>query len=275
MVRYVQRKDTGLQMPPALPRAELPVDGELVIDLMGDLHVGSPACDEARIAADVAETAADPRRYLVLNGDLLNNDLKASKHGGVYEAARSPDAALDWLEELLGDTVRGRILAIVGGNHDHRTTHQTGIDPIRQLAARLKLADKYLPHGGFVTTCHGTHKASRHRSGAPRGIEYTGFVSHGTGNGPSSVSAERVCRVFHADWYGLGHTHTPLATGELYYMRCPQTGTVVPHTKRVAVSGAYLGYEGYALERRYVPRPPGRASLALADGRKAVRVWLP
>lgn len=260
--------------PPALPRRDLPVEGELVIDLMGDLHVGAAGCDERRILADLAETAADPRRYLVLNGDLLNNDTKAAKHGGVYEATKNPDAALDWLEAAL-EPVRDRILALVGGNHDHRTFNQSGIDPVRQLASRLKIADRYLPHGGFVWTRHGRARGTRARDGAPRGIEYTGFVSHGTGNGPSSTSAERICRSFHADWYGLSHTHAPLTTAEIYYQLYPQTGTVVAHTKRVAVSGAYLDYEGYALERRYVPRPHGRTSVALADGEKKVAIWLP
>lgn len=260
--------------PPLLPRVDLPVAGTLTIDLYGDLHVGSPAFDQARFLADLAGTIADPSHYLVLNGDLLDLSNKHQKHGGVYEQHLAPDAALDRLVEWL-TPARDKILAITSGNHDNYAFAAVGIDPIAQLAARLGLADRYLRHGGFLWTRHGRAEGSNDRAGRPRGIEYVGFLSHGTGSGPSSTAAERVARSFHADWYALAHTHTPLATGELYYQVYPQTGTVVAHTKRVAVSGSYLDYAGYALEKRLVPRPTGKGAVRLADGQKRVEICLP
>lgn len=260
--------------PPVLPRRDLDLSGDLVIDLYGDLHVGSPAFDEARFLADLAETARDPRRYCLFNGDLLDLSHKHQKHSGVYEALYAPETALDKLEEWLG-TVRDKILVLTSGNHDGYGFAQVGIDPTRQLASRLKLADRYMRHGGFVRTAHGRKLDSSHRKGGAIPVEYCGFVNHGTGLGPSSVSAERVARSFHADWYALAHTHNPMQLAETYYQVYPQTGTVVEHTKRVVVSGSYLKYEGYALEKRLVPRPNGRASLTLADGRKKVLVCLP
>lgn len=260
--------------PPLLPRVDLPVAGDLTIDCYGDLHVGSPAFDQAAFLADLAVTAADPNRYLVLNGDLLDLSNKHQKHGGVYEAYMAPELALDKLEEWL-TPVSKKILAITSGNHDGYAFASVGIDPVRQLAARLRVADRYMRHGGFLWTRHGESATGRDRHGAKRGIEYVGFIAHGTGNGPSSTSAERVARSFHADYYVLGHTHVALQTAETYWQVYPQTGTVVEHTKRVVVAPSYLKYAGYALEKRLVPRPTGRAALTLADGRKRVSVCLP
>lgn len=262
--------------PPLLPRVEVNITGTLRLDMMGDLHVGHPACDLARISQDLKAIEADPARYLMLNGDLINLDTKLQKHDGIFRAKMSGDDALDWLENALEPLAdMGKIIAITGGNHDHRGSSQVGIDPIKQLAARLRIAGAYLPHGGFVWTRHGTAIRSHSRSGEPRGIEYIGFLSHGTGNAPTSASAERVTRTFQADWYGLGHTHTPLSTAEISYSVYPQTGTVVARTKRVGVGGSYLNYADYALEKRMVPRPIGMTSFLLADGEKSVQVLLP
>jgi hypothetical protein len=260
--------------PPKLPRRDLDLDGPLVIDLYGDLHLGSPAFDQARFLADLAETVAAPNRYLVLNGDLLDMSGKHQKHGGVFEQTMDPNKALDLLEEWL-TPARDKILVITSGNHDDRGYAQAGLDPLAQLAARLKVGDRYLRNGGWVITRHGTNAEARHRKGGRIPVEYWGFVSHGTGMGPSSTSAERVCRSYHADWYALGHTHTPLTGAEDYFEPYPQTGSIVKHTKRWVVSGGYLDYAGYALEKRLVPRPIGRASVTLADGRKRVSVCLP
>lgn len=262
-----------MQGPPVLPRVDLDHSGPLEIDIYGDLHVGSPAFDEARFLEDLKETRHGGR-HLVLNGDLFDMSGKHQKHGGIYEAKLSPEDCIDRLEGWLAP-VADKILAVTSGNHDGWGFAAVGIDPVRQLVARLRVADRYMRHGGFLWTRHGRAQGTADRHGKPRGIEYIGFIAHGTGNSASSVSAERVARSFHADYYILGHTHAPLSTSETYYSVYPQNGSVVEHTKRIVVAPSYLSYAGYALEKRLIPRPIGKATVSLADGRKRVDVWLP
>lgn len=260
--------------PPLLAALDLPVEGTLIVDFYGDLHVGSPHFAREKFEADLAETLADPARIAVFNGDLFNLDTKAQKHGGLYEATMDLDGCIDYLEARLAP-LGAKVALATEGNHDQRAYDQIGLSPVKQLMARLRLADRYAPHGGWLWTKHGKCRNSHRHEGGARPIQYTGYFNHGTGLGPSSTSAERIVRSVRADYYGLSHTHTNLSSGEIVYEPHLPTGTVIAHEKKLAVSPAYLEYGGYALDRRYVPRPLGKAEFHLSDGDRKVRVVLP
>lgn len=275
----VCKGDSGLsvayQGPPCLPKRELPVTGPLVIDVYSDIHVGARGFLESRFLRDLDETLREGR-YAVLNGDLFNAAMRDHKHGGVYEEVKNVEESLDFLDTALAPLVDAdRILAITGGNHDGYVWSRAGIDPVRQLAARLRIADRYMQHGGWLWTAHGRAKASGTRLGEPRPIEYKGFVYHGTGNGASSTAVERVAATFEADYYLSGHTHAPLATVGERWNVYPQNGAIRVQPWTAAVGGSYLGYGGYALEKTLKPRPNGKLTLTLHDGEKRVDVRLP
>lgn len=251
------------------------VQGPLTVSVFGDLHLGSPHCDQALFEQHLAEVLADPAHLAVFVGDLFQVDTKREKHAGVYEQTLTLDGAIDVLETLLTPLAAAKqIGAVLRGNHDERAYHQVGIDPVAQLCARLRIADRYARDGCFLRTRHGRATYSRASNGQPRPIEYTGFLSHGTGNGAGSLSAERIITGFVADWYGLGHTHAPLATVPRRHSLHLPTHTVQEQEMRVLVTGSYQRYSDYALARRLVPRGLGRVRLILADGVKGMEVRL-
>lgn len=263
------------QGPPALPRLHLPVSGTLTIDVYSDIHVGARGFLEAKFLKDIEETRVKGR-YAVFNGDLFNAAMRDAKHGGVYEEVKNLDESIDFLDKLLEPLAQDdRILAITGGNHDGYAWNRAGIDPVRQLASRLHLAHRYMPHGGWVTTQHGVARRTGTRDGQPRPIEYKGFFYHGTGNGASSASVEKIAAKFGADYYASGHTHAPLVvTGERWDVY-PQTDTVRVSPWVAGVGGSYLRYGGYALEKTLTPRGNGKLTIMLADGTKDVDMRLP
>lgn len=254
-----------------VPRAELPVSGTLTIDCYSDLHVGSFLCDTDLLEKHLKATAADPSRYLVLNGDLFNSEVKSAKHGGVYQDKLNLDESLDYLEKLLLP-LAPKILAITGGNHDARAFNSAGIDPVKQLAARLRVGDRYMRAGGYLATRHGEATGSRDRFGKPRPIEYAGFIHHGTGISATLAAMRLAALVHKADYHTFGHTHQivdfPLEWWELY----PQTQTVVRRTATVGVSGSYLRYGGYVAEQAMRPTRLGHISYHLRDGEKRVDI---
>lgn len=263
------------QGPPCLPKLTLPVSGTLTIDVYADIHVGAKGFLETKFLHDIAATL-DQGHYAVFNGDLFNAAMRDAKHGGVYEEVKTLDEAIDFLDDALGPLARaGRILAITGGNHDGYAWNRAGIDPVRQLAARLRIADRYMQHGGWLWTAHGRAERSASRTGEPRPIEYRGWLSHGTGNSAASASVEKIAASFEADYYAFGHTHVPLIlTGERWGVY-PQTGTVIRQPYMMGVGGSYLQYGGYALEKTLKPRPNGKLTIMLADGVKDVDMRLP
>lgn len=92
---------------------------------------------------------------------------------------------------------------------------------------------------------------------------------------PNSTNLQRVTDGFDADFYALGHTHTPMAISGTRYDLNRHSDTVTEHRWVAAVGGSYLAYEGYPLERRMRPRPTGRLTFLLAGDRHHVEVRTP
>jgi predicted phosphodiesterase len=254
--------------PPHLPRRPLAVEGTLTIDVYSDIHVGAKGFLERRFLRDLKETLDAPHRYLVLNGDLFNAAMRDAKHGGIHEETMTLDEAIDWWEAKLKDHPE-KILGIVGGNHDKRAWDKVGIDPVRQLAARLKVADRYMQDGGFISTEHGKNKKTG------RTLIYSGFYSHGTGSWPNSTNVQKITETYLADYYAMGHTHTPMTIAGVWYDCLPNSDTVVERPWIAGVGGSYLDHSGYALERRLRARPNGRLSFHLNGTERDIVAEIP
>ena len=118
---------------------------EIVIVPIADVHLGDAHANWKKLRELVNAIASGYDTFTILNGDLIDNAIKASV-GDIYSANLSP---MDQMEEIikiiqpLADA--GKILAITTGNHEARTYKHTGIDVSRHIAHRLGLEDRYAP----------------------------------------------------------------------------------------------------------------------------------
>lgn len=257
-----------------LPRFDAETTGDLTIDLYSDVHVGSRAFDKALFEKHLAETLATPDRICVFLGDLLQADLKSGKHAGVYTATMTNDEALDYLDEQL-TPLTDKIAGFVIGNHDLRIYDATGIDPMKQLCSRLRLADRYAPFGAVLQTRHGKSLYSLNSRGKERPLDYFGYLNHGTGNSTTTASIERVGATIEGlDWSASGHTHAPHASADRVFSIDRQHGTVSNRDRRFVVTGSYQDYDDYAKDRRMKARPLGRVQIVLSGDERKVTVKL-
>ena len=75
----------------------------------------------------------------MLNGDLMNKAIKTSKSDS-YKEKMTIEQEQDFLVELL-KPIKNKILYMVQGNHEYRTSITSGIDPLRYVAKALDLLD--------------------------------------------------------------------------------------------------------------------------------------
>ncbi len=83
----------------------------------GDIHWGSPNCNNDFVHQVVAEIVADPLARVVLMGDLAENAVLGSK-SDVYMQVIHPQKQVEEICELL-DPIKKKILFAIDGNSQH------------------------------------------------------------------------------------------------------------------------------------------------------------
>lgn len=217
---------------------------------LGDIHLGSKHFAKKEFEATLEYIKGSPERFVVLNGDLINNAIKTSV-SDVYSEKLTPDEAIDKLYEYL-EPIKDRILGVVSGNHCDRTYKLTGVDILKNLCYRLGLVDRYSPIANIIFISFGK---SRGRENVRN--TFSVYQSHGNGGGRTvgakTNSLHRMSQIVHADIYIHSHTHTPIIFKEDYVMTsCKNKGIAM--TSRLFVNtNAYEGFGGYG--ERMLLRP--------------------
>ena len=121
----------------------------LELYVFSDMHVGDPRFNRNLFEQIRSWILAEPHRYCLLNGDIMNTALPDSP-GGPYDDVLSPEEQLEWCQEAF-EPLRDRILAITQGNHEYRIAKRTSLHVLRRLADHLGLKDRYFPDGVLLT----------------------------------------------------------------------------------------------------------------------------
>ena len=231
---------------------ELSSDFEtLEIYPLSDVHIGDPLLDEKRLYQFRDEILAEPNRYVICNGDLINNAIANSVGDNVEEVYRI-DEQIAIVAQFL-EPIKDRILVMHEGNHEKRSYRHAEIWPTWEMARQLRITPVYSRYPYILYIKFG--KQSGYRS--DRKQAYTLFGKHGTAGGkrPGSKlnNVQDMAGVVDADIYLQSHTHTPIAYRESYIRLNTRNNKKMPVEKLFVNSTAFLHYGGYGAEYGYRP----------------------
>lgn len=220
---------------------------EIKIIPLSDWHIGSPQCDEVLIkqVCDYIESHDDV--YCILNGDLVDNNLRNSV-GNVFDQTMSPlDQVVRAAYYLQGIAKKGKIINMTSGNHEDRGDKE-GLSPSQLLLAKLmqydpSLNERYCEDGAytFLTLCREANK--KHK------LTFTIFNLHGNGGG-SKIGAkitrlDDMANIIPAHIYIRSHTHQPETHRGLMMSVSLNNHTVREEPCVFINCNAYLKYGGY------------------------------
>lgn len=229
-----------------------------------DLHVGSKEFQEAEFQKTSRYIMAEPNRFVVLAGDIVDNGVKSSVTSP-YEALMQPREQRIYAAELLYPLV-SRVLCVVPGNHCYRSIKDVDADPMEIIASKLNIEHLYRPDIAFLKLDVG--ERTDHTKRPPR---YCVAVTHGAGNGSllgaGLSKSESFALSLGVDLMITGHSHRP-STAPTTRLECDMgKGVMVSREVRIMIATGWLSYGGYPARKMLKPLPI-RPNHAILNGRE-------
>lgn len=227
---------------------------------LSDTHMGCLEFKEDQFKAVPEWVMADPNRYVIITGDLINNGLKNSV-SDVYEEIIPPGKQPDKAAELLAP-MASRIVAMTSGNHEHRTKKDADIDPTDIIA--LKILEKtgikvpVLHDGGFVQVRWGERP-----NGKPWSEEI--YATHGSGRGDAKAMLERIGRMVVARVNIAGHKHQELSFTDSILTLDRRNQKEVFFKRLFMCAPGFMGWGRYAKRALYKPTATGAPTLTFTS----------
>lgn len=209
---------------------------------VGDAHIGSPDWNKDKMLDWQHQVLNDPVARVVIVGDMVENNLKASR-GNCFESLLSPMEQKRELKEFL-EPISHLILGAVPGNHEYRSRMEADYCPLYDVMAKLDIEDLYRPNMAFL-------KMSVGEKNKDRQFTYTMVLAHG--------SAEKKTENFSyaidgMDVFVVGHTHRPLnGFPEKIVIDSKNDQIRLERVTRVVVP-SFQKLGGYVLKGMYAPQ---------------------
>lgn len=174
---------------------------------LADLHIGAKSCRMNDIKKILKEIETSKNTYCVLAGDVIDNGIIAGKGLGVYDNKCSPMEQIKNCVELLRPLAKkGKILAVVSGNHEDRTTKFVDVNPLYLICSELGIQDVYRDSLAIVKIQLGS---VGNNEGVCKRQTYTIMVHHGKGSSETAIKKDHdfINSFEGADVIITGHTH--------------------------------------------------------------------
>lgn len=231
---------------------------------------------EQEFIAFIEDVRKNPDVYLILGGDLIDNGTKSSVTNP-FHATMPPSVQKREMANILMP-VKDRILCIIPGNHERRSTKDADDDPCLDIACMLDISHLYRENVAFLhlqvgeqTNNSGTRKAGRQRP------SYNIVVVHGNGGGILTGGAVNRAESFGyvidgMDMLVVGHTHKPFTTqpGKILIDARNDSVTIKPF--KVVSMTSWLKYGGYAARGMMRPTTHCLQTITLRSNRKEMNV---
>ena len=227
---------------------------------LGDLHVGSEQFNHERFQKWLDIVKKDQQGVVVLVGDMLDNGLKNSKTNS-YEQLR-PREQKRLLVDYLGQ-IESKILAVVQGNHEYRSTYLTDHCPLYDALVMLDLEELYRENFGFLKLALGKKNHERQ-------FAYTFALAHGKTKNKNEKFGVAIDGM---DVFITGHTHQPYSTFPAKIVIDPRNETVSQKGYVHISVPSFLDFGGYALRDMYLPQDNEKFPvIELSGTKKEVKV---
>lgn len=232
-------------------RCDLPYAEVIEIHPLADIHLGDIHSDFKIVTKKLEHIQNTENAYCILNGDLMDAAI-ASSVGDTYGAALQPMEQLQQCVKIF-EPIKGKILAVLPGNHEQRIYKADGLDITSLMCSQLGIQEKYSPTTALLFIRFGQgNRSSRYRPQL-----YTIYVTHGTGGGRREGGKVNrladLASIVDADVYVHAHTHLPLVFKEAFF-RVSRSNSSVDETEKLFVNtAASLSYGGYGDAQGYKP----------------------
>ena len=146
---------------------------------IADVHFGSLNHQESAWATFIDNLLQEEDSYVILDGDLINNNTRSSVGSPFDDLVRPRDQKIAMAKFL--EPIRDKILCITSGNHENRSLKDADDDPTYDIACKLDIEDIYRPNAAFMKIGIGSHSKNAEDSRCKQ--IYTFAVTHGSGGG--------------------------------------------------------------------------------------------
>ena len=240
---------------------------------ISDVHFGSLDHKEKEWNAFCDLIKRTPNAYVILGGDLINNNTRSSV-GSPWDDTIRPREQKKRMVEML-EPIKDRILCCVTGNHEARTMKEAEDDPTYDIMTKLDLEHLYRPNVCFMKISLGKRK----RDGVPIQT-YTFAVTHGAGGGIYTGATvnrnERFGNVIDGlDCLVVGHTHKGTVTKPSKIVIDRKNAKVSMSHYTVISMVSWMNYGGYALKKMLLPSQvadPQMLKLSMNEHKKRIEV---
>lgn len=210
-----------------------------------DLHYGNEQFDLNRWKKLKTEILAEPNRYCIFVGDLMEMAVPGSK-SDVFSQTVPPEAQKEWVSYEMGELAE-RIIAVVSGNHEHnRATKLCGLYPLYDACCWAKVQDKYRENFAVVDIGVSVRQETQGRQ-----YHYAGFVTHKAKDLKNWSTADTLEGF---DFMLYGHDHDPKEHARAHLIYDGKNKIVRTKSIETVNAGSFLSYGGYAARAAY--RPP-------------------
>ena len=223
-----------------------------------DLHYGNEQFNLTKWNRLHDLILAEPNRYVVWIGDLLENAVPNSR-SSVFDQMYSPQEQKEYITALFKE-FKSRTIAILDGNHEYnRSTRMCGLYPLLDCAAMAGISDRFRSAYAVMDIGVGSNS---HRD-KNRQLRYVGFATH---RAKSLKSFASVDALEGFDFFLCGHDHEAddHPRGKLVYNGVRRTVSV--KSVDVINCGSFLRYGGYGARAGYRPKSDKLYKLVLRGG---------
>lgn len=251
---------------------KFPTNDDIHLHFIADVHLGAQEHLTQEWENFCASVLEDPKAYIILGGDLINNATRASV-SNIFDETMRPREQKQIMVKMLSP-LKDRILCALPGNHEGRSGKDADDDPMYDIMCKLDLEDYYRENIAFVKIQIGKeNKASEHLN------TYCLAVTHGAGAGmlPGGV-INRNERFGYAidgcDALLVGHSHKAMVSQPGKILIDARNNQVSIKPFKVIVATSWMNYGGYAAKKQFLPTTHAPQIITLHGNKKKITVTM-